>query len=397
MRILLTSFPAYSHLVPMVVPVAQALRAAGHEVAVATGAAMASHLDRAGLPHLVMPRMLGLEELTASPDLARGIGWGPDGRRTPEFAALAPAEATGRIFAGPTAVRAASDMLEVVPAFRPDLVVRECSEFGGHLLAEKLRVPCATLDVAPLMPVADPGVLPALNEARIAVGLWPLDDVSALTRELWFSWVPESWYPDKSHGSPGCYRAPGPLAEEMLDPAIAALPSDRPFVLAGLGSVSAYTLTPETSPLHTIVEAFASLPCTAVVALGSGVDPAGWPGPRSDNVHLTSFVQQSLLLPACDLFVTHAGANGVREALAAGVPMVAMPLSAEQPRNAQNLADLGLGICVDRDSDAPTLAATCRTVLNDPSFRRSARGFQRKILGLPGIDRMVADLVAMAD
>jgi N-glycosyltransferase len=395
MRVLLTSFPAYSHLVPMVVPVAQALRAAGHELAVATGAAMASHLERAGLPHLVMPRMLGLEELTATPELARGIGWGPDGRRTPEFARMDPAEATGRIFAGPTAVRAASDMLEVVPVFRPDLVVRECSEFGGHLLAERLGVPCATLDVAPLGPVADPGVLPALNEARIAFGLHPLDDVSALVREPWFSWVPESWYPDNLHGNPRCYRGPT-LAEEVLDPAIADLPSHRPFVLASLGSVSVYTRTPETSPLQSIVEAFASLPCTAVVALGAGVDPAGWPGPRPDNVHLTSFVQQPLLLPACDLFLTHAGANGVREALAAGVPMVAMPLSAEQPRNAQNVADLGLGVCVDSNSDASTLAAACRKVLDEPSFRRRAHGFQRKILGLPGIDPMVADLAAIA-
>jgi N-glycosyltransferase len=182
----------------------------------------------------------------------------------------------------------------------------------------------------------------------------------------------------------------------VLDPAIADLPSDRPFVLASLGSLTAHSLTPETSPLPRIVDALATLPCTAVVALGSGVDPSEWTGPRPDQVHLTSFVQQSLLLPACDLFLTHAGANGVREALAAGVPMVAMPLSAEQPLNAQNVADLGLGVSVDRDSDVTTVAAACRNVLDDPSFRLTARGFQRKILGLPGIDQMVADLVAMA-
>lgn len=388
MRVLLTSLPVYSHLVPMVVPVAQALRAAGHEVAVATGAAMTPHLDRAGLPHLVLPRMLAMEEM-------RRIAWEPDGTPTPEFATLGPGEAAGRIFAGAAAVRAVSDMLEVVPAFRPDLVVRECGEFGGHLLAERLGLPCATLDIGPLAPVADPGLLPALNEARIAVGLPPLDDVSALIREPWFSWMPESWYPDKSHGTPRCYRAPASRADEALDPAIVGLPSGAPFVLASLGSVSSATLTPEASPLPRIVDALASLPCTAVVALGSGVDPSGWFGPRPHNVHLTSFVQQSLLLPACDLFLSHVGANGVREALAAGVPIVAMPLFAEQPLNAQRLGDLGLGVSVDKDSDATTVAAACRKVLEDPSFRLTVRGFQRKILGLPGIDRMVADLAAM--
>jgi UDP:flavonoid glycosyltransferase YjiC (YdhE family) len=388
MRVLLTSLPVYSHLVPMMVPVAQALRTAGHEVAVATGAAMAPHLDRAGLPHLVLPQMRTMEEM-------RRISLQPDGTPTPEAATPGPGEAAGRIFAGATAVRAVRDMLEVAPAFGPDLVVRECAEFGGHLLAETLGLPCATLDIGPLGPIADPGLLPALNEARAGVGLPPLDDVAALTREPWFSWMPESWYPDTSHGTPRCYRAPAPRTDEVLDPAIVGLPSDRPLVLAGLGSVSSATLTPEASPLPRIVDALATLTCTAVVVLGSGVDPSEWSGPRPHNVHLTSFVQQSLLLPACDLFLSHVGANGVRESLAAGVPLVAMPLFAEQPLNAQRLADLGLGVSVDRDSDATTVASACQKVLEDPSFRLSVRGFQRKILGLPGIDRMVADLAAM--
>ncbi|GAA1200903.1 glycosyltransferase [Pseudonocardia alaniniphila] len=388
MRVLLTSLPVYSHLVPMVVPVAQALRAAGHEVAVATGAAMAPHLERAGLPHLVLPRMRTMEEL-------RRISLRPDGTPAPEAATLGPGEAVGRIFAGATAVRAASDMLEMAPAFGPDLVVRECGEFGGHLLAETLGLPCATLDIGPLGPVADPGLLPSLNEARDVVGLPPLDDVSVLTREPWFSWMPESWYPDASHGAPRCYRAPASQTDEALDPAIVSLSSDRPFVLAGLGSVSSATLAPEASPLPRIVDALATLPCTAVVALGSGVDPSEWSGSRPPNVHLTSFVQQSLLLPACDLFLSHVGANSVREALASGVPIVAMPLFAEQPLNAQRLTDLGLGVIADKNSDATTVAAACRKVLEDPAFRRSARGFQRTILGLPGIGRMVADLAAM--
>jgi MGT family glycosyltransferase len=175
------------------------------------------------------------------------------------------------------------------------------------------------------------------------------------------------------------------------------LPADRPFVLATLGSLAGHTLSPEPSPLPRIVEALGTLPCTAVVALGREADPADWAGPRPANVYLASFVQQRLLLPACDLFLTHAGFGGIREALTAGVPMVALPLSAEQPSNAQRLADLGLGVVVDRDeAGAATLAAACRTVLDDPSYRLAVRGFQRRLLGLPGIDRLVADLTALA-
>jgi hypothetical protein len=41
------------------------------------------------------------------------------------------------------------------------------------------------------------------------------------------------------------------------------------------------------------------------------------------------------------------------------------------------------------------VATACRKVLEDPSFRLTVRGFQAKILGLPGIARMVTDLAAM--
>ena len=58
MRVLLTCGPVYSHFAPMVAPVAEAIREAGHEVAVATGPSLAGDLDRLGLPYLSLPRML---------------------------------------------------------------------------------------------------------------------------------------------------------------------------------------------------------------------------------------------------------------------------------------------------------------------------------------------------
>jgi UDP:flavonoid glycosyltransferase YjiC (YdhE family) len=109
-------------------------------------------------------------------------------------------------------------------------------------------------------------------------------------------------------------------------------------------------------------------------------------------VHLTSFVQQRLLLPACDLFVTHAGANGIRASLAAGVPMAAVPLFADQPVNADRPAQLGLGLTVRPEDVGTALADACRRVLDDIGFRQRARGFQRQMLALPGVDQLVADL-----
>jgi N-glycosyltransferase len=394
MQVLLTGVTVYSHLVPMVVPVAQTLQAAGHRVAVATGPALGDDLDRVGLPHLPLPRMLAPSQMGSDPDFAHRIGLGSDGMPLPELGLMERGAAFGRMFAGLTAVRAAEDML--ASDFRPDLIVRECTEFGGYLLAAKLGVPCVTLDSAPLVPSRHPGLLPELNESRAALGLPPARDTSTLTDGPWVSWLPAAWYPSELRiAAHRYYQAPADPAS-ALDPAIAGLPAGGPFVLATLGSLTGHTLSARTSPLPGIIEALGTLPCTAVVALGREADPADWAGPRPANVHLTSFVQQRLLLPACDLFLTHAGFAGIREALTAGVPMVALPLGAEQPVNAQRLAELGVGVVADRAADPETLAAACRKVLDDPSYRFAARGIQRQILGLPGTDRLVADLTALA-
>ena len=85
MRVLLTSRPLWSHLMPMVVPVARALQAAGHEVAVATGTTLGGELGRAGLRHLPMPRMLAPSQMGSDPDYARQVGLSVDGVPLPEL------------------------------------------------------------------------------------------------------------------------------------------------------------------------------------------------------------------------------------------------------------------------------------------------------------------------
>ena len=393
MRALLTSNPVYSHLVPMLVPVARALRAAGHDVLVVTGSALSGELDRQELPHRTLPHMHSGAEFAADPGLAAAIGLSPQGLPLPILGELPDGVGFGRLFAGEFALRNARDLRVVAEEFRPDLIVRECTEFAGYLVAEQLGVPCVTMDNSPLTRSRHPGLLPTFNQTRHTLGLPALADVAELARDPWIGWLAAQWWPEAMH-TPAHqhYRPPEPTADGGLDPLIAALPSDRPFVLATLGSNAAHMLTAGQSPLPGIVAALGELDCTAVVALGAGVDPADWSGPRPANVHLAAFVQQRLLLRACDLFLTHAGFGGVQESLAAGVPMVALPLYAEQPLNAARIAELGLGI-----SQPDDLATACRTVLGDPAYRYAARAMQRAILALPSFDELITDLAKLAD
>ncbi|HEX4246448.1 MAG TPA: glycosyltransferase [Pseudonocardia sp.] len=390
MRVLLTSGPVYSHFAPMLAPVAEALREAGHEVAVGTGPALAGDLERLGLPHLALPRQVTATERAADPEVARRLGLTPE-----ELAKPVTGASFGRLFAGEAALETAEDLLAVAVGFRPDLVVRENAELGGYLFAEKIGVPCVTLDSAAMAPCRHPDVLPPLNASRTAFGLSAVPDTTTLTAYPWVSWLPASWYPVQAY-SPAHrhYRAPDQIGG-ALDPAIATLPSDRPLVLAALGTNTG-VLSHGKPPLAEIVEALGALPVTGVVALGSPAAVAEWDGARPGNVRLVSSVPQRLMLPACDLFITHAGFGSVRETLTAGVPVVALPQRADQPMNAQRLADLGVGITLAPDEiDAATLAAACRRALADPHFRHAAHGYQRQILALPGMDRLVADLAAV--
>lgn len=57
MRILITAQAIYSHLAPLVLPVAERAREAGHEVAIATGASVVQHIEKRGLTALTLPHM----------------------------------------------------------------------------------------------------------------------------------------------------------------------------------------------------------------------------------------------------------------------------------------------------------------------------------------------------
>ena len=66
-------------------------------------------------------------------------------------------------------------------------------------------------------------------------------------------------------------------------------------------------------------------------------------GKISDNIYAYSFVPQIEVLQHADVFLTHCGMNSVNEAMALGVPMVAMPFINDQLSNAKRIVELGIG------------------------------------------------------
>jgi zeaxanthin glucosyltransferase len=108
------------------------------------------------------------------------------------------------------------------------------------------------------------------------------------------------------------------------------------------------------------------------------------------------FAPQLELLRRAALTITHAGLNTALESLAQGVPMVAIPITNDQPGVASRLEWLGVARVVPpRRLTAQRLRASVRTVLREPHYRARARQWKLTLASIDGL-RLAADIVERA-
>jgi MGT family glycosyltransferase len=129
-----------------------------------------------------------------------------------------------------------------------------------------------------------------------------------------------------------------------------------------------------------------------VVTVGREIDPATL-GPQPGHVRVERYVPQAALLAHCDVTISHGGSGSTIGALAAGVPMVLLPMGADQPDNARRVVALGAGVTLDVVRCTPAdVGAAVTAVLGDPSYAAVAHRMRDEIAALPGPDAAVAAL-----
>ncbi len=145
-----------------------------------------------------------------------------------------------------------------------------------------------------------------------------------------------------------------------------------------------------------IVEGVRDLPVDVVATVGRALDPEVL-GPQPPNVHVERYIPQAQLLPHCRLVVSHGGSGSVIGALAHGLPMVVIPIGADQPRNAQRCKDLHVARVLHALEATPDrVRAAASDVLADPTYRLSAERMRDEIAVLPGPDHAVTLLERLA-
>lgn len=154
----------------------------------------------------------------------------------------------------------------------------------------------------------------------------------------------------------------------------------RPLVFASLGTLQ--NRLP--AVFSCIAEAAAGLPIQLVLSLGSGLTRAEL-GPLPGNPLVVSYAPQRQLLERAALMITHAGMNTALDCASLGVPMVAIPITHDQPNIAQRIVYHRCGEMVTlADLTPATLAQAIQQVLTSDTYRLNAQQMAAAISQLNG-------------
>jgi UDP:flavonoid glycosyltransferase YjiC (YdhE family) len=370
MRLVLTTTQGLGHALPLL-PFACAARDAGHDVVLAGPAPTAAVAAGAGLSHyeLAWPdeqRLAAARRLVAERDGVEKVR-----------------AAIGDLFVATYGGAALPSTLALVEGRRPDVIVHETAEWSAPIAGEVYGVPTVRVSVA-LATGSEQSWLrlaaPALDELRALAGVARDPGAERLSR------------------TPVLTRAPAALDSEPApevrryryeDHARAGCPGGLPLVPISLGTVVP-TDGHYPGVYRAAIEAVAQLGVCVLVTIGRDADPAAL-GALPPNVHVVRWMPMPALLRDAAALVTHGGTGTTLAALAAGVPMALLPLSADQPRNARLVAELGAGLVAE---SVPALAGAVRTLLGGDRYACAAQRIAAEISELPPVATAIEELEA---
>ena len=132
-----------------------------------------------------------------------------------------------------------------------------------------------------------------------------------------------------------------------------------------------------------------------VLSVGMNTAPESLELARPDTV-VVQRAPQLELLKLATLCVTHAGMNTTLEALAQGVPLVAIPITNDQPGVAARILASGMGLFLPlAQLNAEALRGLVDEVLGTPSYRERALAMKAAIAEVDGLG-MAAELIERA-
>jgi len=346
------------------------------------------------------PALTGLAEAAGHPFLAGGeppeAQVAPIRERLPvappqEASVLGSRELFGRL----AATAMLDGMRRAVRDWRPDLILRDPCEYASAVVAARTGVPAAQVAIG-----LAAGEWESITAASPALEAHQAGLTDELRRSPYLTRFPATLDASPFPGTRR-YREPA-IAERAALPAWWGAAAPGPLVYVSLGTVLGYMSFAEEA-YRAVTDAVAGLDARVLVTTGPGFDPSrlrGLPG----NVRVRAWVDQADVLGEARLVVCHGGSGTTYGALAAGVPVVVVPVFADQFANAPAVAAAGAGIAVraGRDlgegrgpvsrHDAPRIRQAIERALADGSYQEAARGVAAEMAAAPAIGTLLGQL-----
>jgi UDP:flavonoid glycosyltransferase YjiC (YdhE family) len=288
------------------------------------------------------------------------------------------------LFLGAAAGRELDVQLQREPV---DVAVIDCLLWGALAAVERARVPAAvfvhTIYGRRFAAEDRPHRRERLNSTRALFGLGPVVSLVDAWHRLQLVLV----------ASARCFdRPPEPLPENTVYCGPLRLPTQlqsdlpwQPDVVVSFSTAS--VLVPRL--MQRVLEALGSLPVRSAVSSNvPGLAPAG-------NTVVRDWIAHDLVLPGARLVITHGGHGSVLAALLHGVPVLCLPLVADQPFVSQRVVDHGAGIALPPSASVSEIRAAVEALLWEERFTAAARVLAEEIARELAADAHVKALEAL--
>jgi UDP:flavonoid glycosyltransferase YjiC (YdhE family) len=422
MRVLFTTWAWPSHFFPMV-PLAWALRAAGHDVRMSSQPELVPALQASGLPFTVVghdvdvtpspppnarpdaqPSDSTVAPRRALPDadavadrfLAGSSGPAVDQARSmfrTVWSARSVARPSGFAVYGRVAQAMVDDLLALATSWRPDLIVFDPMTYAGPLVAALLDLPAVRNLFGPDVTYfararGEAGLGPLLDRLGLAdldlAGLATVDScppgiqIPAPVRRIVTRYVPYN----------GPSQIPAWLFEPPARPRICLTWGTSTDRLAGRRAFLPDVVIRDLAKLADERDAEILL---AITARQRPLLPD-----LPDRVRVVESVPLDALLPTCQAIVHQGGAGTMLTALHHAVPQLVLAQLVDQAANGCRVAASGAGrtLAVADLHEGDVLAAT-HGLLDDPAVGSAAQAMRRQMLTSPSPAQIVDDLTAL--
>ena len=303
-------------------------------------------------------------------------------------------------------------VLEQIEGEHFDYIIHD-SMFGcGHLLAQILKLPaissCTTFgqtketfekmleQLSKNIP-ADEGKeinleyqrLTAMVEEKYDVKIFSPFEVFCNPAPLTIIYTAKMFQPDRKEFD---------QAYKFVGPSISARRTQENFDLSAIKGksliyISLGTVSNQAIDFYKLcIKAFGNTEHTVVMSIGENNQIADL-GEIPANFIVKNYLPQTDVLKYTKLFITHGGMNSTQEGLYFGVPLIVIPMSADQPVIAGQVASIGAGIKLHMHTlTEQKLREAADYVLNQPAFHKAVANIRESLQKSGGYHKAVDEI-----